>query len=111
MVKVLCTRAMEELNMYLCVKDLCRLKPTQGFESSDFINLISDFFALHKAPFQTFTALKSTSFQAFQIISIFFRLFLTDAHTLVYIFVLYLIFLTCFRYATRPHNAVCSVPR
>ena len=43
----------------------------QGCESSDF-NLISDFFALHKTPFQTFNALKSTSFQAFQIISDFF---------------------------------------
>ena len=42
--------------------------PYQGCESSD-LNLISDFFALHKSPF--------SSFQDFR----FFRLFLTDALT------------------------------
>ena len=43
----------------------------QGCESSDF-NLISDSFALHKTPFQTFNALKNMSFQAFPIILDFF---------------------------------------
>ena len=52
----------------------------QGCESSDF-NLISDFFLLFTKPhFQTFNALKSTSFQAFQND---FRLFLTDALSLI----------------------------
>ena len=53
----------------------CCIGITQGCESSDF-NLISDVFALHKTPFSDFwcslNALKSTSFQAFQIISDFF---------------------------------------
>ena len=52
----------------------------QGCESSNF-NLISDFFALHKPHFQTFIALKSTSFQACQIISDFFSHYaLTPLH-------------------------------
>ena len=42
----------------------------QGCESSDFY-LISDFFALHKPHFQTFNALKSTSFQAFHLFQTF----------------------------------------
>ena len=46
----------------------------QGCESSDF-HLMSDFFALHKTHFQTFNALKSTSFQAFKIISDFLKTF------------------------------------
>ena len=44
----------------------------QGCESSDFL-------LFTKSHFQTFNALKSTSFRTFQIISNFFRLFLTDA--------------------------------
>ena len=42
------------------------------------LNLISDLFVHQKPHFQTFNALKSTSFQPFQIIS---DLFLTDALT------------------------------
>ena len=48
----------------------------QGCEISDF-NLILDSFALHKTHFKTFNALKSISFQAFQIISDY---FITDSH-------------------------------
>ena len=50
---------------------------TQGCENSDF-NHISDLFCSSQNSFQTFNALKSTSFQAFQIILDSFRLFLTD---------------------------------
>ena len=52
----------------------------QGCDSSD-LNLISDFLLFTKPHLETFNALKSTSFQAFQISSDFFRLFLTDALT------------------------------
>ena len=59
----------------------------QGCESSDF-NLISDFFALHKTPFSDFqcslNALKSTFFQAFQIISDFFSKKLSHPSCLFY---------------------------
>ena len=57
------TKIINHENRYLNFK--------QGCESSDF-NLISGFFSLHKPHFQTFNALNSTSFQAFQIISNFF---------------------------------------
>ena len=54
----------------------------QGCESSDLI-LISDFFCSSLNPIFRLTVLKSTFFQAFRIISDSFRLFLTDAVTLL----------------------------
>ena len=75
------------LPLSICMKPLNKVYESyiQECESSDF-NLTSDLFLPFTVPhFQTFNALKSTSFQVFQIIKDFFRLFLTDTLTPLYI--------------------------
>ena len=67
-----CQASGSQLTIYVLDKTYAVEDFVQECES---FNLISYFFALHKTPFQTSNALKSTFFQAFQIISVFLKTF------------------------------------